>query len=331
VNAGTAYDAFGRTTTQASGATIAYYTNDLVRQQTSADGNSRQTWTLDAAQRLAAWTTETSNAGTWTQTGSKVNHYGSDDDSPDWIKEDATGTITRNVQGSSGDLDATTDSTGSTVLQLTDLHGDVTVQLPLDNTKPVVASAYDEYGNPEAGTTATRYGWLGGKQRSSETVTGATLMGVRLYDSTAGRFLSTDPVPGGSANAYDYVSQDPLNTTDLDGRCFWDGCVMEGYGAYLLGAAAVGGAYYLYRHPVHVRWHLSWHWHFFKKKKNATNSGKRYKSRSGAEKAARKDAKSGGRCRFRGPCRKGNHVHVDYYNKWGEISHTRHYEWPWLK
>ncbi|MGV4987911.1 DNRLRE domain-containing protein [Streptomyces sp. NRAIS4] len=220
VNAGIVYDAFGRTTTQASGATIAYYTNDLVQQQTS--GTSRQTWTLDAAQRLAAWTTETNNAGTWTQTGTKTNHYGNDGDSPDWIQEDTAGTITRNVQGSSGGLDATTNATGNTVLQLTDIHGDVTVQLPLDTTKPVVASAYDEYGNLETGTTATRYGWLGAKQRSSETVTAATLMGVRLFDPTAGRFLQVDPVPGGSANAYDYVYADPINKFDLDGRC-WSG------------------------------------------------------------------------------------------------------------
>src|SRR5690349_4071299 len=32
------------------------------------------------------------------------------------------------------------------------------------------------------------------------------------------RFLQSDPVPGGSANAYDYCSQDPVNDADLDGR-----------------------------------------------------------------------------------------------------------------
>jgi hypothetical protein len=31
------------------------------------------------------------------------------------------------------------------------------------------------------------------------------------------RFLQTDPVPGGSANAYDYVNQDPINQIDLAG------------------------------------------------------------------------------------------------------------------
>ncbi|MGW5651541.1 DNRLRE domain-containing protein [Streptomyces humi] len=218
VTSGTVYDAFGRTTTQASGATIGYYANDLVRQQTS--GTSRQTWTLDAAGRLAAWTTESNSSGTWTQTAAKTNHYGADGDSPDWTQETSS-SISRDVQGIGGDLGAVTSGTGDTVLELTDIHGDVTVQLPLDTSQSASAYASDEYGNPEGDTSATRYGWLGGKQRSSETVTGATLMGVRLYDPTTGRFLSTDPIPGGNANAYEYCNGDPLNRYDLDGRWGW--------------------------------------------------------------------------------------------------------------
>jgi hypothetical protein len=34
------------------------------------------------------------------------------------------------------------------------------------------------------------------------------------------RFLQTDPVPGGSANDYDYAAQDPINAFDLDGRMY---------------------------------------------------------------------------------------------------------------
>lgn len=71
--------------------------------------------------------------------------------------------------------------------------------------------------NPKAAST-TRYGRLGGKQRSAETPTGNILMGVRLYDPVSGRFLSTDPVLGGNANAYEYCSGDPINCVDLDGR-----------------------------------------------------------------------------------------------------------------
>jgi RHS repeat-associated protein len=283
VTSGTVYDALGRTTIQASGANVGYYANDLVRQQTS--GTSRQTWNLDAAGRLAAWTTETQGSdGTWTQTGSKTAHYSADGDSPDWIQETAS-TITRNVQGSSGDLDAITSATGGTVLQLTDIHGDVTVELPLDTSQAPTALAYDEYGNPEGDTTATRYGWLGGKQRSSETATGATLMGVRLYDPTTGRFLSIDPVPGGSANAYEYCGGDPINRYDLDGR-FWGfhlsaGAKLAygmrvctgGRGLHLRGGTTLGTTYFTsnnnfvtparMRHErKHKRQWMRYGWHF---------------------------------------------------------------------
>ncbi|MEV6509856.1 RHS repeat-associated core domain-containing protein [Streptomyces sp. NPDC051642] len=88
----------------------------------------------------------------------------------------------------------------------------------MDTSVAPTAQSYDEYGNPEDSTTATRYGRLGGKERSSDTVTGATPTGVRLYDPTTGRFLQTDPVPEGSANAYDYGNAEPLDHYDLDGR-----------------------------------------------------------------------------------------------------------------
>ena len=42
-------------------------------------------------------------------------------------------------------------------------------------------------------------------------------MGVRLYSPVVGRFLSVDPVDGGSASAYDYCGADPVNCTDLAG------------------------------------------------------------------------------------------------------------------
>ncbi|GAA3260305.1 hypothetical protein [Nonomuraea helvata] len=65
---------------------------------------------------------------------------------------------------------------------------------------------------------------------------------------------------------------------------------------------------------------------------NKTNSGtKRWESREQAVGEAKQDAKDGGRARFRGECSSGDHVHVDYYNKDGEISHTRHYSWKGAK
>ncbi|MFB8238039.1 DNRLRE domain-containing protein [Kitasatospora purpeofusca] len=222
VDAGHGYDAFGRTTAVPDraglpGSTVGYYNTDLVQQQTT--GTTRQTWTLDAAQRLRGWTTETAAGGTWTVSGTRTNHYGSDGDSPRWISEGA-GT-SRNVTGATGDLAATTSGT-ATVLQLANLHGDVTLQLPLDPAVAPTVLDYDEYGRPRAGQPAARYGWTGTKLRSAETPGGGlVLMGVRLYNTATGRFLSVDPVDGGNANAYDFVFADPLNRYDLDGRVCW--------------------------------------------------------------------------------------------------------------
>ena len=85
-------------------------------------------------------------------------------------------------------------------------------------------TAFDEFGDPlqMAGSGSTtgppaRYGWLGADQRSSDALGGAILMGQRLYLPSTGRFLSVDPVAGGSVNAYDYCNADPVNCTDLTG------------------------------------------------------------------------------------------------------------------
>jgi RHS repeat-associated protein len=212
---GTTYDAFGRTIVQAAGATSDYYTNDLIRQQTY--GSSRQTWGLDAAGRLASTTVESKSGDNWTQTASETNHYDDDSDNPSWVQS-SDGAINHYVAGIDGSLTAITGAAGDIVLQLSDIHGDITVQLPLDTEKAPIASSYDEFGNQEAGPGAARYGWLGSQQRSSETPTGSILMGVRLYDPAAGRFLSVDPVMEGSANAYDYCNGDPVNCYDINGR-----------------------------------------------------------------------------------------------------------------
>ncbi|MBT2469656.1 RHS repeat-associated core domain-containing protein [Streptomyces sp. ISL-66] len=216
VSAGYTYDAFGRTTAFNGGATAGYYANDLVYQQTG--NGSRQTWLLDPAYRFRSTLVESGSGTTWTQTASRVNHYGDDGDSPRWITENTGGAVSRVVESLGGSMGAITSKTGDIVLQMSNIHGDVALQLPLDTSVAPTALDNDEYGNPRSGQAAVRYGWLGEKQRSAETPSGVILMGARLYNPSTGRFLSLDPVYAGSANAYEYCSGDPVNCTDLDGR-----------------------------------------------------------------------------------------------------------------
>lgn len=212
-DAGYRYDTLGRTlavpAAHARGAelTAEYYSNDLVRSLTQ--GGASKTWTLDPTQqRFRSWTD-----GAVT----RINHYTDDSDSPDWINE-GNGTYSRNVRGIGGDLAAIRGADGTTVLQLANLRGDIVATSSLSSADVAPTASFDatEYGAPRT-TTDRRYGWLGAKQRSADSIAGVVLMGVRLYNAATGRFLSTDPIRGGNANSYVYPA-DPVNAFDLDGK-----------------------------------------------------------------------------------------------------------------
>ncbi|WP_232376107.1 PA14 domain-containing protein [Amycolatopsis aidingensis] len=76
------------------------------------------------------------------------------------------------------------------------------------------------------------YGWLGEHQRPYEHAGSLSLvqMGARPYSPLLGRFLSVDPNPEGSANAYEYAGANPVNTTDLSGKCWLVCDIAEGIG-----------------------------------------------------------------------------------------------------
>ena len=115
-----------------------------------------------------------------------------------------------------GHLGLTTDPAG---LQVGELRTYTPFGEPLDTTGTV-----DPDGVPDNLPGAMDHGWLGQHQRPYEHAGALSLvqMGARPYSPLLGRFLSVDPVEGGSANDYDYTDADPVNKTDLDGRCSWD-------------------------------------------------------------------------------------------------------------
>jgi RHS repeat-associated protein len=123
------------------------------------------------------------------------------------------------ISGSGGQLDATVDQGGTVTVDLRDLHGDVSATASGSATATSLSTTNDwtEFGSPNSGA-AGRFGWLGAQLRTSQLAGSVVTMGKRVYLPSAGRFLQTDPVPGGSANAYDYVNQDPVDGFDLSGE-----------------------------------------------------------------------------------------------------------------
>lgn len=136
--------------------------------------------------------------------------YDDDGDSPAYARPTAGGGLVTTY------LDGVIYTGTTASWQLANLGGHAVGTMDEGGTFTAVPLA-DEYGVASAATS--RLGWLGGHNRFQVGGSlGLIRMGVRLYDPRLGAFTSADPVEGGSANDYDYVSGDPINNLDLDGR-----------------------------------------------------------------------------------------------------------------
>ena len=220
---GYVYDSLGRTSTAPANATgipvggdltATYYVTDYIRSLSQAGRTT--TYDLDVlSSRVRSWTDSDGSTTT-----SRTHHYADDSDSPTWTDE--SGGIASRVVRSLDGMAAITaaDVADSVMWQINNLHNDVVGSIDNASMLPSSFGESTEYGQPrnadEVGSR--RYGWLGAEQRAADTPSGAMLMGRRVYLPATGRFLSTDPVFGGSANSYDYSNQDPVNMVDLDGQ-----------------------------------------------------------------------------------------------------------------
>jgi len=114
------------------------------------------------------------------QKTSEIFHYAGGSGSPAWTAKGSE--WTRCISGIGGELAAVQESGKESVLQLSDLHGDVLATASLSSMakEPTAKFEFDEFGNP------------------NQAPPGAS---------------------AGSANAYDYADQDPVNGFDLNGEC----------------------------------------------------------------------------------------------------------------
>jgi RHS repeat-associated protein len=141
-----------------------------------------------------------------------------------------------------GGVTVSLQGTTTQVWSYPDLHGDDTIATNQTGVRQGAVALYDPFGDPidlatgligtltangavpgNTTTAGASFGWEGahGKQYQHAGDIATIEMGDRQYVPLLGRFLSTDPIPGGNSNDYNYPN-DPVNGQDLSGNCSWD-------------------------------------------------------------------------------------------------------------
>jgi RHS repeat-associated protein len=201
-----------KTTVTAAAATSTVAT--LTLRPASSGGTTKVSYVRDVTNRIVERKVNDVTVARYT--------FSSGGDSPD-AELDVTNVIQRRTIGLMGGA-VLSKATGSEIWSITNLHDDTIATLGATGVVTGGPFTYDPFGQTINGAPDNQIGlfdngWLGKNQRPLEQQTGLRAvieMGARIYDSRLARFLSLDPVEGGTSNAYAYVD-DPINAFDQAG------------------------------------------------------------------------------------------------------------------
>jgi RHS repeat-associated protein len=216
---------------------------------TAADSSS-VTFSRDALGRVRE-RVQRDGTPTHAITADTVYRFSGDGDSPSYEVDQHSGGAKKSFLDGAAVVYAG-DRTGTPTFLFSDVHGNTVATADQNGTAMGTIATYDPVGAPVTanGSNPTSFGFVGKFEKYSDPFASLVLMGARPYDPALGRFLAVDPVPGGSANDYDFVNQDPINGYDLNGQAPWDhwSCDWCGHAVHVVSHAAKATASWTWDH-----------------------------------------------------------------------------------